>query len=43
MAAVERSIVTDRTRQTYAGSDGIKLKDEQSYVKADAEGTPRYQ
>ena len=43
VAAVERSIVTDRTRRTFAGSDGIELMDEQAYVRDDAEGTPRYQ
>ena len=43
VAAIERSIVTDRTRRTYAGSDGVKFMDRQAYVKVDAEGTPRYQ
>ena len=43
MAAIERLIVADRTKRTYAGSDGIELKDVRAFVEVDAEGTPMYQ
>ena len=45
VAAIERVIATNRTERIAAGSDdsnGIMLIDEESLVKADAEGAPRY-